>query len=68
MLKFSSRNPIVFKVNEKVELSLTAKNIKSITVKIFTIDLEKQYLENKSDITERINLKFLVPTQEPKVY
>lgn len=44
MLTFSPRNPTVFKAYEKVELNLTAKNIKSITVKIYAIDLEKHYL------------------------
>ena len=46
MLRFSPRNPKVYKVNDKVELGLTAKNVKSIIVKIYTIDLEKLYLEN----------------------
>lgn len=44
MLKFLQSNPKVYKANDKVEFTLTVKNIKTITCKVYTIDLEKQYL------------------------
>jgi hypothetical protein len=39
LLTFSPRNRRVYKAKDKVELSVTAKNIKEITVKIFSVDL-----------------------------
>lgn len=39
LLTFSPRNKRVYKAKDKVELSVTAKNIKEITVKIFSVDL-----------------------------
>ena len=44
MLKFLPSNRKVYRVDDKVEFTLTAKNIKTITCKVYTIDLEKQYL------------------------
>jgi hypothetical protein len=39
MLTFSKSNPKVYKANDKVEFALTVKNIKSITCKVYTINL-----------------------------
>jgi hypothetical protein len=37
------------------------KNVRKITKKVYTIDMEKQLLQSGSGIDEQINLKFLVP-------
>ncbi len=65
-LTFSPSNRKVYRSDESVQLKLTAKNVKAIAVKLFAIDLEKQYLENKCEINEQTNLKFLVPLEERK--
>lgn len=65
-LTFSQSNPSVLKIDQPVKLDLTIKNIKLITIKIFAIDLEKQYLQTSSQINEHINLKFLVAMDERK--
>ena len=67
MLTFTNKNKKAFKVDDQVKLEVNTKNIKSgVNMKIFSIDLEKQYLENGGEIDEQINLKFLVAMEERK--
>ena len=59
-LTFAENNQQVYKIDEAVNLKLTIKNVKQITLKVFAIDLEKQYLEAGGELNDQINLKFLV--------
>jgi hypothetical protein len=58
---FLPSNKKRFGAKDKVALEIRLKNIKKFTKKIYTIDLEKQLLQNNRNIEEDINLKFLVP-------
>lgn len=53
-------------MNQDVNLELLIKNVRVVTVKIFAIDLEKQFLEYGREIDENLNLKFLVALEERK--
>lgn len=45
-----------------MELKVRVKNISSIHVQIYKLDLEKHYSENSSEIDETQNLSYLQPT------
>lgn len=58
-----SKNKKIFKVDEDVVLTIRVKNVKSIKVKIYELNLEKSYLEKQNKIDENMNLSFLEPTK-----
>lgn len=50
MLTFSNSNKNTFKMNDKIKLELKIKNVKSIQVKTYAIDMEKMFIENNGNI------------------
>jgi hypothetical protein len=40
------------------------KNIKKITINIYEINLKKYYLENETEISNEVDLSFLIPTHQ----
>ena len=50
MLTFGQENRKVYRVGEEVQLKLVMKNVRVVTVKIFGVDMEKQYLEGRGSV------------------
>ena len=48
-------------------LTVTVKNIRVITVKIYRVDLEKRLLSGEADIDEQMNLKYITPSSSLQV-
>lgn len=61
-ITLSEKNKKKFNVDEEVVLTVKVKNIKNIKVKVYELNLEKQYLEDSKEIEDTINLNYLEPT------
>jgi hypothetical protein len=57
-------NKLKHSVNDQVELLVSIKNIKRISIKIYEINLKKYYLENQAAIQDEVDLSFLIPTHQ----
>jgi hypothetical protein len=66
-ITFNPSNRKNYSANDKVTLEIKVKNVKKLTKKIYTINLEKQLLQNRRNIDDDINLKFLVPEFQEEI-
>ena len=52
LLTLTATNKKQYKMAESATLKVLVKNVKEISVKIFKVDMEKQYLENDQELNE----------------
>ena len=57
-----ANNTRKYRPEDPVTLNLQIKNVNRISVNIYEINLERQQLEDKGQITDEIDLSFLAPT------
>ena len=63
-LEFAPTNPSVFQVDDELQLDLYVKNVKKLIVKVFRINTENYYREQKREVNTDIQLDGLVANEE----
>jgi len=63
-IEFDETNSKGFKTDEKVELKVWIKNVKTLLVKVYHINTFNYYMENNQEVTTGINLDGLVANHE----
>lgn len=64
-MKLNERNKKIYKAQDEVKVSLTLKNVRQLEIKIYELNLLKEYLTNNSDTGrnyEDINLSYFSPS------
>lgn len=64
-MKLNERNKKIYKAQDEVKVSLTLKNVKQLEIKVYELNLLKEYLTNNSDANRNyddINLSYFSPS------
>ena len=63
-ITFNSENKLRHNVNDSVNVQVSMKNVKKISINIFEINLTKYYLQTLSPVQDDVDLSFLIPTHQ----